>query len=465
MPATAAIIEALKDPALTHSHRLALLSALETLGARVPEVTQKIAAKNARAASPVRKAESVRLTRESIAAMELPSEGERLVYDTACQQLAVRLRPGGRSYLFVMWDRERRRAVKTTLGKVGAITPEQARIQAQRKVAEVADGKDARRKTPDSIPVSDVWPIYLAKGKPKKKAAWKPRYLADLKAMAAAGGVAKKRGAGLTRPGPLYPLLALPLSSVNEDTLKAWFDREAAKGAHQAARALMMFRGFLRWCGTQPEYRELAHADAAKGKGLADAIPTNKRRTDSLDRAHLPAWFGAVRALSNVTASAYLQALVLTGARREEMSALKWTDVDLKGRTLNLADKVGERRTIPLTQHVAALIEALPRLNDFVFASPSAKSGHIAEPRAPLETALKAAELPHVSIHGLRRSFSSLSEAAGVPAGAAAQIQGHRPSGVHEGYTIRRIEDLREHAERIELFILARAGISKVVAS
>jgi integrase len=391
--------------------------------------------------------------------MELPSEGERLVYDTACQQLAVRLRPGSRTYIFVMWDRERRRAAKVTLGKAGTMTPEQARTQAQRKVAEVADGKDVRRKAPDSIAVNDVWTIYLAKGKPKKKAAWKPRYLADLKAMAAAGGVQKKRGRGLTRPGPLYPLMALPLASVNEDSLKAWFDREAMKGRHQAARALMMFRGFLRWCSAQPDYRDLADANAARGKVLADVLPATTRRTDALDRAHLPAWFAAVRALSNATASAYLQALLLTGARREEMAALKWSDVDVKGGTLDLADKVGERRTIPLTPHVAALIAELPRLNAFVFASPSAKSGHIAEPRTPLENALKAADLPHLSIHGLRRSFTSLSEAAGVPAGAAAQIQGHRPSGVHEGYTIRRIEDLRDHAERIEQFILERAGI------
>jgi hypothetical protein len=42
--------------------------------------------------------------------------------------------------------------------------------------------------------------------------------------------------------------MALALANVNEDTLKVWFDREAVAGRHQATRALMMFRGFLRWC-------------------------------------------------------------------------------------------------------------------------------------------------------------------------------------------------------------------------
>ena len=55
--------------------------------------------------------------------------------------------------------------------------------------------------------------------------------------MAAPGGEKKKRGEGNTRPGPLYPLLALALSQVNEDTLKSLFDREALAGKHQAARA------------------------------------------------------------------------------------------------------------------------------------------------------------------------------------------------------------------------------------
>jgi hypothetical protein len=46
-----------------------------------------------------------------------------------------------------------------------------------------------------------VWPLYLEQGRPKRKDAWKPRYLADLNAMALPGGEKKKRGQGTTRPG------------------------------------------------------------------------------------------------------------------------------------------------------------------------------------------------------------------------------------------------------------------------
>ena len=97
--------------------------------------------------------------------------------------------------------------------------------------------------TAQALTVGEVWPLYLENGKPKRRDAWKPVTVPTFEAMAAPGGEKEKpRGQGTTRPGPLYPLLALPLAGVNEDTLKSWYDREAVAGKHQAARALMMFR-------------------------------------------------------------------------------------------------------------------------------------------------------------------------------------------------------------------------------
>jgi hypothetical protein len=154
-----------------------------------------------------------------------------------------------------------------------------------------------------ALTVGDVWPLYLEQGRPKRKDAWKPRYLADLKAMAATGGEKKKRGQGNTRPGPLYPLLALPLAGVNEDSLKSWYDREALTGKHQAARALMMFRGFLRWCAGRPEYRAMTDREAGRAAAIVESLPSNTRRTDALEAAQVPGWWAGVEQLSNRTAA------------------------------------------------------------------------------------------------------------------------------------------------------------------
>src|SRR6185295_7072173 len=83
----------------------------------------------------------------------------------------------------------------------------------------------------------------------------------------------------------------------------------------------------------------------------------------------------------------------------------------------------------------------------------------MAEPRSPHADVLADAGIPHVSIHGLRRTFSLLGEAAGAPAGAIAQVMGHKPSAIAEGYRPRSIDALRPYLAQIEKFILDRAGI------
>ena len=63
-------------------------------------------------------------------------------------------------------------------------------------------------------------------------------------------------------------------------------------------------------------------------------------------------------------------------------------------------------------------------------------------------------------MHGLRRSFKSLTEWLEVPVGVVAQIQGHKPSATAEKhYTVRPLELLALHHERIEAWILEQAGI------
>jgi len=71
-----------------------------------------------------------------------------------------------------------------------------------------------------------------------------------------------------------------------------------------------------------------------------------------------------------------------------------------------------------------------------------------------------SANIEELTIHGLRRSFSLLGEAAGAPAGAIAQVMGHKPSATAEGYRPRSIDALRPFLEQIESYILERAGVT-----
>jgi integrase len=401
-----------------------------------------------------------------------PDKQQVFMRDSEAPGLRVRVTAAGaKSYVYEA--KLNRQTIRRTIGDVKLWSIEQARTEARRLAVLLDTGQDPRelerealaakeakrqQEQAQAVTVGDLWPTYLVEGRPKRKDAFKPRYLADLQSMAAPGGEPKKRGQGLTRPGPLLPLLALPLAQVNEDTLKAWHDREALAGKHQAARALMMFRGFLRWCSARPEYRGLTDRDAGKAAAIVENLPSNTRRTDALEAAQVPGWWTGVEQLSNRTASAYLRALLLTGARREELAALTWDNVDFQWRKLTIADKVDATRTMPLTPYLAHMLASLPRVGPYVFASAS-KTGRITDARASHAKALQSAGIDHLTFHGLRRSFSLLGEAAGAPAGAIAQVMGHKPSATAEGYRPRSVDALRPFLEQIEAHVLNLAGV------
>ena len=417
--------------------------------------------------------ERVNLTAGAIERLTCPAgKQQAFMRDSEAPGLRVRVTSAG-AKSFVYEAKLNRQTIRRTIGDVKAWSIELARTEARRLAVVLDKGQDPREierqqqaakaaekaaATAKALTVGEVWPLYLENGKPKRRDAWKPRYRADLKAMAAQGGEPKKRGEGVTRQGPLYPLLALPLAGVNEDALKIWCDREAVASKHQAARALMMFRGFLRWCAARPEYRSLTDRDAGKAAAIVESLPSNIRRTDALEAAQVPGWWSGVEQLSNRTASVYLRALLLTGARREELAALTWECVDFQWRKLTIADKVDNTRTIPLSPYMARLLATLPRVGPYVFAS-TGKAGRITDTRASHAKALQSAAIDGLTIHGLRRSFSLLGEAAGAPAGAIAQVMGHKPSATAEGYRPRSVDALRPFLEQIEAHILSLAGV------
>jgi integrase len=268
-------------------------------------------------------------------------------------------------------------------------------------------------------------------------------------------------------PGPLVPLLSLKLADLNAEAVKAWLEPLATRTPTQAAQTYRALRAFVAWCAGNPDYAGATHADACNRRMARDTLPKPKAKDDCLQREQLAPWFAAVRELGNPVIAAYLQGLLLTGARREELAGLTWADVDFQWRSLTIRDKVEGERIIPLPPYLAALLAALPRRKDengkpvpWVFSSPTAASGRIQEPRIAHLRALKAAGLPHLSLHGLRRSFGTLAEWVEAPTGVVAQIMGHKPSAIAEKHYRRRPLDLlRMWHTRIEAWMLEQAGI------
>jgi integrase len=102
----------------------------------------------------------------------------------------------------------------------------------------------------------------------------------------------------------------------------------------------------------------------------------------------------------------------------------------------------------------------------WVFASKTAKSGRLQEPRIQHTKACAVASINGLTIHGLRRSFGTLAEWVECPVGIVAQIQGHKPSATAEKhYRVRPIDLLRMWHTKIEKWILNEAGIKPPMES
>jgi integrase len=330
-------------------------------------------------------------------------------------------------------------------------------VAAQRTAETAATTEQARKSSRESVTLADVWPTYLADRKPK----WSDGHYTNHVNLASAGGIEKKRGKGETVSGPLHTLMPVLLSALTSEKLSEWLATESAKRATNAAQSFRILRALARWTDDVPAYSGLIPTGAFTARKVRDAVPKGETKEgDSLQREQLAPWFTAVRAISNPVLSAYLQGLLITGARRNELAALRWTDVDFEWNKMEISDKVEGARTIPLTPYLSGLLSALPRDNEWVFSSPGAESGHIESPTKAHQKALTVAKLPHVSIHGLRRTFGTLAEWVDAPTGLVAQIMGHKPSAIAEKHYRRRsIDFLREWHVKIESWVLTEAKI------
>ena len=378
--------------------------------------------------------------------------------------------------------------------KTDKVDPRELERQQQivRAADRIAEAAKLKADKVESLTVGDIWKDYIEKRRPL----WGALHYRDHMDKAKAGGLPSgRRGGGkqLTKPGPLAALMPLALKGLDQNTIEAWAADEGKTRPSSARLAWRLLTVFLTWCAEQPAYASLLPAkNPAKTKKAREALGKAGTKKDVLQKGQLAAWFAAVQQIQNPTISACLQVLLLTGARLNEVLTMRWEDVNTQWQGISINDKVEGAREIPLTRYVEQLITALPRRNDYVFASvrtlamneknilrrdrksaargkaaptgailETSATGHISEPNTPHARACRAAGLDGLTLHGLRRSFKSLTEWQEVPVGVVAQIMGHKPSATAEKhYTNRPLELLALHHEKIEAWILAQAGIN-----
>jgi integrase len=332
---------------------------------------------------------------------------------------------------------------RVAVGRVDALSLDEAREEAKNKLAEMFAGKDPKR--PRRAPTGTLraaLDTYLAANKklrPKSRAGYRKdveRHLNDW--------------------------LDKPLREITADRVE---DRHAQiKGAvERRAKGRKLVNGAATANGVFRVLRALwnfaADRDDTLGRNpvgrLKDQWYLVPKREGLVKGDQLADFYRAIDALPNGITRDYLMLLLFTGMRRGEAAALRWDDVDFGLRVIRLPakrTKAGRKLDLPMTDFVRGLLAARRSIgrdaSGFVFPANS-RSGHIEEPRFALRLVKEATNIT-VTPHDLRRTYVTVAENTDIsPLALKALVNHSLGDDVTSGYVQMTVERLREPAQRV----------------
>jgi integrase len=378
-----------------------------------------------------------------------------LIRDSEVKGFALVVTPGGaKSYAVDYRTGSGRGAPKRrlTIGKHGSPwTPEMARAEAKRLLAEVLAGRDPavkRQEERNALTFGELIDLYLAEGaghkKPSTLKADRGRIehhlrpsLGKLRAdrigraevermrnAVATGKTAERIGSGEKRPP----------GSV------------ATGGKGAAAQCVALVSSIYAF---------------ATGRGLCAANPARAvkkapvRKVERfLSEAELARLAEALEVETEESGNPYppaaIRLLLLTGCRKSEIVNLRWDHVDFERECLRLPDSKSGAKVVYLNAPARALLRELPKLA----ANPRVIPAMRAESAAPAidkvwSRVRKTAELSDVRLHDLRHSFASVGAIGGLSLPVIGALLGHKHSTTTARYTHLSADPLRAANEAV----------------
>jgi integrase len=158
----------------------------------------------------------------------------------------------------------------------------------------------------------------------------------------------------------------------------------------------------------------------------------------------------------NQTAAQSIKLLLLTGARRNEITRAKWEYIDWQKKTLLVpCSKSGRPRLIQLNSAALELLRSLPREPGNAFIFPSPMTGRpSASLHFPWTRIRKRAGLTGFRLHDLRHSFASFLVNKGVSIYIVQGLLGHSNVRATQRYAHLANETLSDAAELIPSVVL-----------
>jgi integrase len=334
--------------------------------------------------------------------------------------LAVRVTATGqKSFVLVTRYPGSANPTARAIGKVGAITLEDARAKGREWLKLIAAGTDpaqaaqaAERDTLHAICLE-----YLARNGTKRTLEWE-RAILDRLVLPTLGGK--------------------PINSIRRSDIVRLLDAiEDANGVAMANRTLAIIRQVMNWhAARSDDFRSPIVRGMARGKEQArermlsdDELRAVWKATDFLTD-EVP---GAPKVGLPLIFCAYVRFLLLTAARRNEVAEMKWAELAGTEWVLPAArNKTAQELVRPLSRAALEIIEGLPRLGDWVFTrTGNASLSGLGRFKTELD---QASGTSGWTLHDLRRTARSLMSRAGVPSDHAERCLGHVIGGVRGVY-------------------------------
>jgi integrase len=188
--------------------------------------------------------------------------------------------------------------------------------------------------------------------------------------------------------------------------------------------------------------------------GLAMAPDVHRQRF--LTPEETQRLIGSINADKNQIAAKAIMLLLLTGARRREVTRARWEDVDWEKRTLLVpVSKSGKPRTIALNAAAIALLRTAPSDSASPYIFPTQLSGLF----CPWNRIRRRAGLADVRLHDLRHSFASFLVNQGVSLYVVQGLLGHSQVRMTQRYAHLATQTLLDAAEVVSSVICGpRAG-------
>jgi integrase len=229
-----------------------------------------------------------------------------------------------------------------------------------------------------------------------------------------------------------------PIASIRKsDVVRLLDDIVKDRGPVAADRALALIRRIMNW-------------HAVRSDDFRSPIVQGMARTKSSDRARdriltddelRAVW---KTASDGTPFGSMVLFLLLTAARRTEASEMTWAEVIDGVWTLPSGrSKTGKAITRPLSRAALAVIEARPRINEFVFTFGGCAIANYSRPKERFD---KACGVKDWTLHDLRRTAGSLMPRAGVHSDVAECCLGHVIPGVRGVYNRYKYEAEMLHA-------------------